>query len=34
MLKGAVGTPLFKSGMISGVKTFQTFAPAKIVGLD
>ncbi|NRQ18991.1 hypothetical protein BHMPCIPO_06258 [Ensifer sesbaniae] len=33
-MKGAVGTPLFKSGMISGVKTFQTFAPARIIGLD
>ncbi|WP_234844259.1 PAN domain-containing protein [Sinorhizobium medicae] len=33
-LKGAVGTPLFKSGMISGVKSFQTFAPAKVIGLD
>lgn len=33
-MKGAVGTPLFKSGMISGVKDFQTFAPVKIVGLD
>ncbi len=32
-MKGAVGTPLFKSGMISGVKSFQTFAPAKVVGL-
>ena len=33
-MKGAVGTPLFKSGMISGVKSFQTFAPAKVIGLD
>ncbi len=33
-MKGAVGTPVFKSGMISGVKTFQTFAPAKVLGLD
>lgn len=33
-MKGAVGTPVFKSGMISGVKTFQTFAPAKVMGLD
>ncbi|WP_457588787.1 PAN/Apple domain-containing protein [Ensifer canadensis] len=33
-MKGAVGTPLFKSGMISGVKDFQTFSPARIVGLD
>ncbi|WP_245281617.1 PAN domain-containing protein [Ensifer sp. ZNC0028] len=33
-MKGAVGTPLFKAGMISGVKSFQTFAPAKVIGLD
>ncbi|NRP21719.1 hypothetical protein LPJGGPFB_04978 [Ensifer adhaerens] len=33
-MKGAVGTPLLKSGMISGVKTFETFAPARIVGLN
>lgn len=33
-LKGAVGTPLFKSSMISRVTSFQTFAPAKVVGLD
>ncbi|WP_246806150.1 PAN domain-containing protein [Ensifer sp. ENS10] len=33
-MKGAVSTPLFKSGMISGVKSFQTFAPVKVIGLD
>lgn len=33
-MKGAVGTPLFKAGMISGVKSFQTFAPAKVIGID
>ncbi len=33
-MKGAVGTPLFKPGTISGVKSFQTLASAKVIGLD
>jgi hypothetical protein len=33
-LKGAIGTPNFGKGMVSGVKKVQTFAPAKIISLD
>lgn len=32
-LKGAVGTPRYAGGMISGVKKMQTFAPASIISL-
>ncbi|WP_234624558.1 PAN domain-containing protein [Agrobacterium vitis] len=33
-LKGAIGTPSFVKGMVSGVKKVQTFAPTKIISLD
>jgi hypothetical protein len=33
-LKGAIGTPMFGKGMVSGLKTLETFAPAKIISLD
>lgn len=33
-LKGAIGTPNFSRGMVSGVKKMETFAPAKIISLD
>ncbi|MBP2462836.1 MULTISPECIES: PAN domain-containing protein [unclassified Rhizobium] len=33
-LKGAVGTPMFGKDMVSGLKKFETFAPAKILSLD
>jgi hypothetical protein len=33
-LKGAVGTPTFGKGMVSGLKKLETFAPAKIISLD
>ena len=33
-LKGAIGTPMPGKGMVSGLKKLQTFAPAKIIGLN
>ena len=33
-LKGAVGNPRSRQGMISGVKTQQSFSPAKIINLN
>jgi hypothetical protein len=33
-LKGAIGTPTFGKGMVSGLKKLETFAPAKIISLD
>lgn len=33
-LKGSIGTPMPGRGMVSGVKKFQTFAPAKIITLN
>ncbi len=33
-LKGAVGTPRFAKGMVSGLKKLETFAPAKIISLN
>lgn len=33
-IKGAIGTPSFSKGMVSGVKKIETFAPAKIISLD
>jgi hypothetical protein len=33
-LKGAIGTPMFGKGMVSGLKKLQTFAPVKIISLD
>jgi hypothetical protein len=33
-LKGAVGTPRFGKGMVSGLKKLETFAPAKIISLN
>ena len=33
-LKGAVGTPHFSRGMVSGLKKIETFKPVKIISLD
>ncbi len=33
-LKGAIGTPMFGKGMVSGLKKLETFAPAKIISLS
>ncbi|KQR79432.1 hypothetical protein ASG03_12090 [Rhizobium sp. Leaf341] len=33
-LKGAVGTPMFGKGMVSGLKKLETFMAAKIISLD
>ncbi|RKE79911.1 PAN domain-containing protein [Rhizobium sp. AG855] len=33
-LKGAIGTPIFGRGMVSGLKKLETFSPAKIISLD
>jgi hypothetical protein len=33
-LKGAIGTPMFGRGMVSGLKKLETFSPAKIISLD
>lgn len=33
-LKGSIGTPMFGKGMVSGLKTLETFSPAKIISLD
>lgn len=33
-LKGAVGTPMQGKGMVSGLKTLETFEPARIISLD
>lgn len=33
-LKGAVGTPSFGKGMVSGLKKLETFTPAKIISLN
>lgn len=33
-MKGAIGTPGFSRGMVSGVKEIETFAPVKIISLD
>jgi hypothetical protein len=33
-LKGAIGTPLFGKGMVSGLKKIESFAPSKIIGLN
>ncbi|WP_287375267.1 hypothetical protein [Mesorhizobium sp.] len=33
-LKGAVGTPRYADGMISGLKKMTTFAPASIISLE
>lgn len=33
-LKGAIGTPMFVKGMVSGLKKLETFSPAKIISLD
>ncbi|SFI64488.1 hypothetical protein SAMN04515648_0944 [Phyllobacterium sp. CL33Tsu] len=33
-LKGAVGTPIYGPGMVTGVKKMQTFAPATIISLE
>lgn len=32
-LKGAIGTPMFGKGMVSGLKKLQTFSPFKIINL-
>lgn len=32
-LKGAIGTPMFGKGMVSGLKKLETFAPARIISL-
>lgn len=33
-LKGAVGSPTFGKGMVTGVKRYETFAPAKVITLN
>lgn len=33
-LKGAVGSPLFKPGLVTGVKSYETFKPARIITLN
>jgi hypothetical protein len=33
-LKGAIGTPRYGKGMVSGLKKLETFSPAKIISLD
>ncbi|TBG28418.1 hypothetical protein ELG79_22155 [Rhizobium leguminosarum] len=33
-LKGSIGTPMPGKGMVSGVKKFQSFSPAKIISLN
>lgn len=33
-LKGAIGTPMFGKGMVSGLKKLETFSPAKIISLN
>ncbi|MBY5635652.1 hypothetical protein HFO39_12810 [Rhizobium leguminosarum] len=33
-LKGSTGTPMPGNGMVSGVKKFQSFSPAKIISLN
>ncbi len=33
-LKGAIGTPSFGKGMVSGLKKLETFSPARIISLD
>ncbi|WP_433760909.1 PAN domain-containing protein [Brucella anthropi] len=33
-LKGAVGSPTFRKGLVTGVKRYETFAPAKVVTLN
>ncbi|WJR68964.1 PAN domain-containing protein [Neorhizobium sp. CSC1952] len=33
-LKSAIGTPMPGNGMVSGVKKFQSFSPAKIISLN
>ncbi|WP_374834585.1 PAN domain-containing protein [Paenochrobactrum pullorum] len=33
-LKGAVGTPMFGKGLVTGVKRYETFTPAKVITLN
>lgn len=33
-LKGTVGSPMFGRGLVTGVKRYETFAPAKIITLN
>nr|WP_237351668.1 PAN domain-containing protein [Rhizobium sp. ACO-34A] len=33
-LKGAIGSPMFGKGMVSGLKKLETFAPVKIISLE
>ncbi|OWV67258.1 hypothetical protein ATY76_15020 [Rhizobium sp. R339] len=33
-LKGSIGTPMLGKGMVSGIKKFQSFSPAKIISLN
>ncbi len=33
-LKGAVGTPIFGKGLVTGVKRYETFTPAKVITLN
>lgn len=33
-LKGAVGSPTFGKGLVTGVKRYETFAPAKVITLN
>lgn len=33
-LKGAVGSPTFGKGLVTGIKRYETFAPAKVITLN
>ncbi|WP_234819241.1 hypothetical protein [Sinorhizobium meliloti] len=33
-LKGAIGKPMFGRNMVSGLKTLETYSPARVLSLD